>query len=217
SLFPARQELIQEYLDGKLPILPTLQLDREPTFTEKVKMQFGDKPPPPKLSFARSPELLDTLWGEYFATGDYQPIWRIITLLPWSKDKDSVDRLTVGSMAKVTLVSNASRYPDLLALLKDMRSYQEPATAKAMAEIIEAAETLQGPAIRKQALEAIEELKRKGPNYRRDVAMWGQVGQGVLALGCIAAAAASMAVLGVPCVVGGAATSAALNYWSQKQ
>lgn len=213
---PARQQLIQEYLSKKLPIINTMELDREPTWGEKVKMHFGQKLPEPEMSFAKNPELLDTLWGQYFATGDYRPIWRILTLLPWSKDKDSVERLTVGSMAKVTLANNAGRYPDLLAMLKDMGFYQEPAVSTILTEVIQAAESSQAPKVRKQQLASIDELKRKGPGYRRDVALWGQVGQGAIALGCIGAAVASLTALGLPCVVGGAMTSAALNYWASQ-
>ena len=213
---PARHQLIQEYIANKLPIINTMELDRDPTWGEKVKMHFGQKIAEPEMSFAKNPELLDTLWGQYFATGDYRPVWRILTLLPWSKDKDSVDRLTVGSMAKVTLAMNAARYPDLLAMLRDMGFYQDPAVSKLLNEVIEAAESSQAPKLRKQQLASIDELKRKGPGYRRDVALWGQVGQGAIALGCIAAATASLTTLGLPCVVGGAMTSAALNYWASQ-
>jgi hypothetical protein len=36
-----------------------------------------------------------------------------------------------------------------------------------------------------------------------------------VALGCIAAAAAGQVEIGIPCVVGGALSSAALNYWGK--
>ncbi len=36
-----------------------------------------------------------------------------------------------------------------------------------------------------------------------------------MALGCVAAAATGQVEVGVPCVVGGALGSAALNYWSK--
>jgi len=60
---------------------------------------------------------------------------------------------------------------------------------------------------------AIDELRRKGPGYRRDISLWGQVGEGALALGCIAAAVTGQVEFGLPCVIGGAATSAALRVW----
>jgi hypothetical protein len=117
-------------------------------------------------------------------------------------------------MAKVTLANNASRYPDLLAMLKEMSTYQEGDTAKILADVIRAAENMEGPRLRKQALLAIDDLKRRGPGFRRDVALWGQVGQGAIALGCVAAAVASLTTLGLPCVIGGAVATAALNYYA---
>ena len=75
---------------------------------------------------------------------------------------------------------------------------------------------MQAPQIRKAQLAAIDELRRKGPNYQRDMKLWGYVGQGAIALGCIAAAAVSLTALGLPCVIGGAVSSAALSYWSSQ-
>jgi hypothetical protein len=210
---PARREMIEQYLAGKLPTLDAIELDKSPTFLEKIRMHFSAKDTKPKMSFGHNPELLDTLWGQYFATGDYRPVWRILTMLPWAKERDSVDRLTVGAMAKVTLANNAARYPDLLALLKEMAPYQPEEVSKPLAEVVEAAETGQTGHLRRQALASIDELKRKGPGYKRDVALWSQVGQGAIALGCIGAAVASLTSLGLPCVIGGAVSSAALNYW----
>jgi hypothetical protein len=72
---------------------------------------------------------------------------------------------------------------------------------------------MEGARIRKDALAAIEELKAKGPGYKREVSLWGKVGEGALAVGCIAAAAAGQVELGIPCVIGGATSSAALSAW----
>ena len=69
------------------------------------------------------------------------------------------------------------------------------------------------PDRRKLALAAIEELKRKGPGYKRDISTWGQIGQGALALGCIVAATTGHVELGLPCIISGAASSAALSVW----
>jgi hypothetical protein len=73
---------------------------------------------------------------------------------------------------------------------------------------------MQLSAIRKEAIGAIEELKRKGPGSKRDVMTAGRIGEGAIALGCIGAAATGNVALGLPCVVGGAVTSAALRTWS---
>jgi hypothetical protein len=80
-------------------------------------------------------------------------------------------------------------------------------------EIIEAAETVETGKLRAEALAAIEELKRKGPGSRRDLSVWAQVGEGALAISCIALAVAGQVEFGIPCVIGGVATSAALRVW----
>jgi hypothetical protein len=215
---PLRQVMIQKYIEGKLPTLEEIPLEKKKaTLMEQVRGYF-DKPKEPSLSDATidgRPELLDTLWGYYFATGAYRPIARIVTLLPWSKDRDSIDKLTVGSMAKFTLAANAARDMELLAMLKRMSRRQ--AKNVILNEVIEAAETMETTRVRKEALAALEELKRKGPGYKRDVSTWGQVGQGALALGCIAAATTGQVQFGLPCVIGGATSAAVLNFWDKQQ
>lgn len=211
---PARRVMIDAYLTGELPTIDAIELDKSPTFLEKVKMQFGVKPKVPPVSFGQNPELLDTLWGLYFATGHYHPIWRIITLLPWSKDRDSGERLAVGSSAKYTLANNAARYPDLMTLIKNMKGYQDQDTKPILAEVIHAAETLEMSSIRKAQLAAIEKMKTKGSGTQSDMKTWGLVGQGAIGVTCVVLATMSLSAAGLPCVIGGAATSAALNYWA---
>ena len=140
---------------------------------------------------------------------------RILLMLPWSKDRDDTERLTVGNMAKYTLASNAARDADLLAMLKRGVDRQPDNVQPILQEVIEAAETMEIAHIRKDALASIEDLKRKGPGSKRDISTWGQIGQGAVALGCIAAAATGQVEIGIPCVVGGALGSAALNYWGK--
>jgi hypothetical protein len=213
---PSRRGMIDAYLSGSLPTLDAVELDKSPTFLEKVRIQFGIKPKTPEISYGRNPELLDTLWGLYFASGQYQPIWRIITILPWSKDRESVARLTVGSSAKVTLANNAARYPDLLTLLKETKGYQDAATRPILAEVIHAAETAETANIRKEQIALIENLKTKGPSSQNDMKLWGYVGQGAIGVTCVTLAALSLTAAGIPCVIGGAATSAVFNYWAAK-
>jgi hypothetical protein len=136
---PARRGMIDAYLTGALPVLDSIELDKSPTFLERVGETIGVKQKAPAVSFGRNPELVDTLWGEYFAAGEYRPIWRIITLLPWSKENESAERLTVGSSAKYTLANNAARYPDILALIKDMAVYQDEKVKPILKEVIHAA------------------------------------------------------------------------------
>lgn len=207
-----RRAMIDGYLTGKLPVLDAIELDKSPSVLEKIRLQLGGKPNITEVTFGNNPELLDTLWGLYFATGHYRPVWRMMTMLPWSKDHDSAIRLNAGSAAKYTLASNAARYPDVLAMLKDMAPYQEPDVKPILDEVIRAAETMDATTIKKVQLAALDELKRKGPGYQRDMKLWGYVGQGAIAVGCIVAATMSLTTLGLPCVIGGAVTSAAISY-----
>lgn len=216
---PSRRVMIDRYLTGKLPPLSEIALERkEPGAWDKIKNYVSftkqDKATPTP-SFDSNPDLLDTLWGYYFATGAPSSIARIIVMLPWSKDKNNVERLTIGSMAKYTLATNAARDGEILALLRAAAGNPSKEVAPILNEVIEAAETVDTGRIRKEALMAVDELRRKGPGYKRDISTWGSIGEGAVSLGCITAAALGQVEFGLPCVVGGALSSAALRYWTQ--
>jgi hypothetical protein len=218
SRMPARRVMIEKYLSRELATLNEVPLDHpDPGFMAKLFTFGGQDKPAKDLTFENAPELLDTLWGYYFASGSYGPILRVVSVLPWTKDRNSVDKLNVGSMAKYTLSMYAMRDPGLLEFLKSEVGHQSKEVVAVLNEVIEAADAADIGRIRKEALAAVEELKRKGPGYKRDISFWGQVGEGAISLGCVAAAALGQVALGIPCVVGGAATSAAVRYWSSPQ
>ena len=211
---PARKAMIDRFLTGKLPTLLDLAPPKEITLWERLKNGVTIqkvKPPSANWALDASAELLDTHWGYYFATGAYGPILRIVAMLPWSIDKDHVEKVTIGQMAKYTLAKNGTRDADLVVMLRRAYKHQDKETAEVLKEVIEAADTVETGKIRKEALASIEDLKRKGPGSRRDAITWGRVGEGAIALGCIGAAVAGQVALGLPCVVGGAVTSAALR------
>jgi hypothetical protein len=160
--------------------------------------------------------MLDTHWGYYMASGYYEPAVKIIHALRWSADKEDIDRLTVGSMAKWTLASNASRDEKLLQLCKTEMEHQPEEIAGPLSEVVEAARTYELTLLRKNALAAIDELKAKGPQSSRNWAWARQAGSTLIALGCIAAGIAGQAQVGVPCVVTGALTQAAEKLWLQQ-
>jgi hypothetical protein len=218
SRIPARVAMIDKYIAGKSPTLDQLVVSPSPSgyerFRERMRLDAVIGKPKRKVMLEPSPEVLDILWGYYFATGSYGPVMQIVAMLPWSDDHDDVERLTIGSMAKYTLASNATRDQDLLAMLKgSSKARNQPQkTVAAINEVTDAAETVEIGHIRKQALAAIDDLKRKGPAYRRDASLWGFIGQSAIAGGCIAAAATGQVELGLPCVIGGAAVSGAMNF-----
>jgi hypothetical protein len=189
---PARQVLIDRFISGKQPLLKQMPLDK------------GAAP-------------LDMLWGQYFATGSYEPVLRMVSILEWSKDANNVDRLTVGSMAKLTLATNASRDKALLDMLKASMTHENKETRKVLTEVIDAAETFEFGRVRRDAMASIDQLKVKGPASVRNTQWWGQAGQTALALGCIVAGAMGHIEVGLPCIVGGAASTAALKYMVPQQ
>jgi hypothetical protein len=188
---PARRIAIEKYLYGKLPVLRDLPLD--------------------------NPIAVDANWGYYFATGSSEPIQRLVRTLEWSKDKNNVERLTIGSMVKWTLAQNASRDPELLAYLKTSLPHQPELVEVPLKDIIESCETFELAHIRKDALDSIEALRTKGSENARDFAWWGQAGQTAFALGCVAAGAMGQVYAGIPCVVGGALSNVALKYLAPAQ
>ncbi len=217
---PTRQAMIYGYLSNQSPTLFQVASRRMPTTGQKVRSYFsydtyfGDgKKKGPREELEPSPELLDTYWGYYFASGRYRPVARIVAMLPYSNDGNSVELLTLGNMAKFTLASNAVRDAKLLAMLKETRPTQPKPVAAPLKEVITAAEQVETSRLRKEAMASIDELRRKGPQSRRDASRWGQIGIGALALGCIGAAAVGAVALGLPCVVGGAMGSAGLKYY----
>lgn len=185
---PARKGLIDRFVYGKQPTLKQLDLDTGTTTT------------------------LDTLWGVYFATGSPEPVLRIVSVLGWAKDQNNVERLTVGSMAKLSLATNASRDKELLDTLKRSMNREPKESRAVLQEVIEAAETFEFARVRKDAMAAIEQLKTKGPASARNTQWWGTAGQTVLALGCVAAGAMGQLQVGIPCVIGGALSGAALKF-----
>lgn len=184
---PAREVLLQKYL-------------------------FGDGKPLFELPMEEGAFVLDAHWGYYFATGSPEAVRRIVSTLAFSRDKDHVDKLTIGVMAKWTLATNASRDKELLDLAKAEMNGQPEEVRIPLREVILAAETFETAKLRKDALASIEELKAKGPETTRNINWWGQAGQTVLALGCVAAGAMGQVEVGIPCVVGGALSTAALKY-----
>jgi hypothetical protein len=215
---PRYDVLSEKYISGKMPVLAQFEVAPAPSgFTRMRKSLHLDNvfgATPAKLTLAPSAEVLDVLWGYYFATGSYGPILDIVEMLPLAADHDDAERLTIGSMAKYSLATNALRDPRLLAMLKGMRNaHDEPKdTVKVLDEVIDSAEMVDTARIRTEALAAIEEVRGKGPAYKRTASWWSYLGQSAIAGGCLAAAAMGQVELGLPCVIGGASASAGMNF-----
>src|SRR6202795_482198 len=222
---PGRKVMIDAYLEGKLPTLANIPLEEtKPGMFDKLRGVFTKNPfakDDRKLkmgqTFASNQELLDTLWGYYFATGSQLTLLRIVQMRPWTTSRDPIDKLTVGSMARYTLASYAVRDAGLREYLRSELSVQPASVKVPLGEVVEAADTVQLGAVRKDALAAVGELKAKGSDSRRNLDFWGQVGVGAVALGCVSAAALGQVAVGIPCVIGGSASQGLLSFWEKQQ
>src|SRR5882762_479727 len=151
-----RRVMIDSYLAGSLSTLTDIPLEEaKPGMLDKLRGVFtknpfakDDKKLQMKLTFASNQDLLDTLWGYYFATGSHLPIQRIMSMLPWSKSRDTVDKLTVGSMARYTLASYAVRDAGLREYLRSELARQPTPVKAPLGEVIEAADSVRSARMR---------------------------------------------------------------------
>src|ERR1700739_2623749 len=86
-----------------------------------------------------------------------------------------------------------------------------------LAEVTEAAVPVHLAAVRKDALAAVEELKTKGSDSRRNLDFWGQVGVGAVVSGCVSGDGLWEVEVGIPCVIGGSASQGLLSFWEKQQ
>jgi hypothetical protein len=221
---PSRKVMIEKFLADKLKTLDQMEFEKNVNMWQKFTGYFdfskhmpGSEPARVDETYDASTTVLDTLWGYYFATSDPKPIVRIIAVLPWSKDHDHVEKLTIGGTAKLTLASNAVRDGVLLGILKGQAAHQPKPVAEVLNDVIDAAETAQTERIRKEVLADIDELKRKGSLTKRETVWWGQAGEVALAGVCVVSAALGAITFGLPCVIGGGVSAAALQYYSNQQ
>ena len=189
---PARKKLISDYPFGKGKTLE-------------------------QLSFEKWPQVLVAWWGFYFATGSYHPALKIVSALKWAGEDNNLERLTVGSMAKWTLATNASRDKYLLDFLREEQAHQKGAIKTHLREVVQAAENFEVGKLRRKTLASIEKLKRDGPVKWKKWAWWGRAGQLAMTAGCVAASALGQVQFGLPCVIGGAASSGLLQLLNLQQ
>lgn len=210
---PNRRTMVDAYLNDKLPTLENFVVKEQPSAWKRMSSAFrrGDEK---KLDLEPSPVVMDTFWGYYYATGSLLPLSRMVALLPWAADLNDAGRLTLGSTAKYSLAHNSSRDQELLSALKETRAHQPPEVLPHLDEVIFAAETAEIGKLKSEAAAALNELRLKGPAYKRRISWWGKLGEGAISLGCVTAAVTGQVQLGIPCVIGGATYSGVLRYLS---
>jgi hypothetical protein len=202
---PLRRPLIDDFLAGKRPTLMELPLDH------------GGSPG------------IYALWGYYVATGQHEPVVRIMQALRWSKNKDdsgfsfrkifsgwgsdpsAVEKITTGGTAKWTLASYAERDRELINLYRAEYERQPKEISKPLKDVIEAAEIFESEKIRKDQFGAIEDAQRTQMSNEAGMSKGATAGSIAIATGCVAASALGQAYIAVPCVIGGALYTGAVK------
>ena len=200
---PLRKPLIDDFLDGRRPRLQDLELD------------VGGAPG------------IYAHWGYYVATGQHEPVMRIMQALKWSKSKEeggfafskilsgwgsdanAVDKVTTGGTAKWTLASYAERDRELIGLYRAEYPKQPPEVAVPLKDVIEAAELFEAEKIREDQFGAIEDVTKQKMTADAGMSKGMTAGSIAIATGCVAATALGQAQIAIPCVIGGALYSGA--------
>lgn len=203
SRMPLRRPLIDDFLKGKRPTLMELPLED------------GGSPG------------IYALWGYYVATGQHEPVIRIMEALKWSKSKkdsgfawrkifsgwgrdaNKLEKITAGGTAKWTLASYAERDRELINLYRAEASRQPKEVAEPLKEVISAAEDFEAERIRKDQFGAIEDAQRSQLSADAGMTKGATAGSLAIATGCVAATALGQAQIAIPCVIGGALYSGA--------
>jgi len=86
----------------------------------------------------RSGQVLDLLWGAFYATGRQEYIARIIDCLPWSlkTGKGDVQQMAIGKVAEWSLRENARVHPRVLALAKSELDRRDAETRTILSKLI---------------------------------------------------------------------------------
>jgi hypothetical protein len=200
---PLRGPLIDSYLSGEAKTLMQVDLDEV--------------------------TVIYSLWGYYVATGQYQPVVRIMQALRWSKNKNdggfsvkkifsgwkndpsAVDKISTGATAKWTLASYAERNRDLLSLYRAEYERQPPEIAKPLRDVIVAAEAFESDKVRKDQSGAIEDAQKLQATNEAGMSKAATAGSIAIATGCVAASALGQFYIAVPCVIGGALYTGAVK------
>jgi hypothetical protein len=202
---PLRRPLIDDFLQGKRPTLMELPLE-----------QGGSSG-------------IYALWGYYVATGQHEPVVRIMQALQWSRRKDdhsfsfkkifsgwsgdasAVEKITTGGTAKWTLASYAERDRDLLDLYRAEVPRQPEKIATPLKDVIAAAETFESETVRKDQFGAIEDAQKAQMSNEAGMSKGATAGSIAIATGCVAATALGQPEIAIPCVIGGALYTGAVK------
>ena len=81
----------------------------------------------------KTPHDVDLLWGNFYITGEYEPVSAILDVFD---RKDDDETALLRRVAKFSLGSNLQRHPQLVALIQKHRKERGAGSEKALSELI---------------------------------------------------------------------------------
>ncbi len=106
-----------------------------------LKEQFGYLYKGPPMEIRQIPLeqgswVLDALWGNFMATGNTEPVARIMEALPWLDVKGETNKLLVAGAARWSLTSNAEQHEKVMVICESEIEEQPPAVKEKLKAII---------------------------------------------------------------------------------
>ncbi|WNM58287.1 hypothetical protein [Candidatus Nitrospira allomarina] len=89
-----------------------------------------------EIPLEKGPWVLDSLWGNFMATGKKEPVARIIEALPWFNVKGDWNRLMIGKAAAWSLTSNAIQHKKVIDICEIERINQTQDIADKLDKIV---------------------------------------------------------------------------------
>ena len=112
-------------------------LEDHPQIKNELKFLYtGDPILITQMPLQNGAWVLDMLWGNFMATGNNEPVERIISALAWNDIKGEVELLIIAKSAQWSLTSNATQLPGVLEICKQQIAKQPEAIAHVLKEIV---------------------------------------------------------------------------------
>jgi hypothetical protein len=122
--------------NGKTIVIDTIQNNAE----QKKNLGYllsGDSPNLLDIPLKQGAWVLDALWGNFMATGEEEPILKIMSALPWVDVEGNANLMIVGGAANWSLTSNAMQHDRVLEICEKQVQLQPSEISIKLKKIID--------------------------------------------------------------------------------
>jgi hypothetical protein len=149
-------------LAGRQDLLPALKA-KLPSITVVIDRVLADQRAKSlrEMTIDRQPELLDANWAYFMATGNEEPVLRIISTLEGISQEVDLHRMITGYSAKWSLASNAWQHPKVMAICRREAAARSEPVAGLLRDVVAAAEVNDARRIRSESDAAARAWKER--------------------------------------------------------